>query len=124
MNDANVFEGLHDEKTEAARIGFSVKKLRAWRFNKSGPPFRKIGYFVRYKQDEVDAWIKDMERAKQAKSAQAILGKKAKPARRRAGERRCADFAAYIKRREQDVCSELHDYDAVNREIQMQRGEL
>ena len=48
---------LHDEKTEAARIGFSVRTLQAWRLRGDGPPYFKIHSAVRYRPELTDAWL-------------------------------------------------------------------
>ena len=44
-------------KETAARCGVSVRTLLKWRDEKKGPPWFKIGKAVRYREDELDAWI-------------------------------------------------------------------
>ncbi len=46
-------ESLLNEKDAAAFFGASVKTLQAWRFNRKGPHYYKIGGFVRYKMDDL-----------------------------------------------------------------------
>ena len=48
---------LHDEKTEAARIGFSVRTLQNWRLRGDGPPYFKIHSAVRYRPELTDDWV-------------------------------------------------------------------
>ncbi len=54
---------LHNEKTEAARIGFSTRTLQNWRLRGGGPPYFKIHSAVRYRPDLTDAWIASQLRA-------------------------------------------------------------
>jgi predicted DNA-binding transcriptional regulator AlpA len=43
---------------EVARItGLSVASVRRWRLLKRGPKFLKIGSAVRYRPDDVSAWL-------------------------------------------------------------------
>ena len=48
---------LHDESAIAKRLRCEVKTLQAWRTRGGGPPFVKIGRLVRYKAEDVDAWV-------------------------------------------------------------------
>ncbi len=41
----------------AARLGVPLATLYAWRTRGIGPPAYRIGRHLRYKPDEVDAWI-------------------------------------------------------------------
>lgn len=56
---ASPIKALHDEKTEAARLGFSIRTLQMWRLRGGGPPFLKIHSAVRYIPEQVDAWLID-----------------------------------------------------------------
>lgn len=56
-------KALHDEKREAARLGFSVRTLQQWRLRGGGPPYLKIGSAVRYNPDAVDVWLNDCTRS-------------------------------------------------------------
>ena len=44
---------LMSEKEAADFFTASVKTLQAWRFRKTGPPYYKIGGFVRYKKEDL-----------------------------------------------------------------------
>lgn len=41
-------KSLLNEKEAAAFFGASVKTLQAWRFQRKGPAYYKIGGFIRY----------------------------------------------------------------------------
>ena len=41
--------------------GFSLKALESYRAKRTGPPFLKIGHNVRYRADDVRAWIESRE---------------------------------------------------------------
>lgn len=49
---------------EAAEIyGLSVATLSAWRANKQGPPFLRIGpRLVRYRRSDFDRWVEEQNR--------------------------------------------------------------
>lgn len=53
---------FNDEKTEAARLGFSVRTLQMWRLRGGGPPFIKLRSAVRYDPLAVDAWMDSQAR--------------------------------------------------------------
>ncbi|WP_126172605.1 helix-turn-helix domain-containing protein [Altericroceibacterium xinjiangense] len=43
---------------EAANyLGFKAATLAQYRWRGDGPPFRKLGKFVRYQRDDLDAWV-------------------------------------------------------------------
>jgi predicted DNA-binding transcriptional regulator AlpA len=43
---------------EVARVtGLSVASVRRWRLFRQGPKFLKIGAAVRYKPEDLDAWL-------------------------------------------------------------------
>lgn len=44
---------LLSEKEAAAFFGASVKTLQAWRFQRKGPAYYKLGGFVRYAMDDL-----------------------------------------------------------------------
>ena len=60
---------LHDEKTEAKRLGFSVRSFQAWRLRGGGPPFFKLGASVRYDPALTDEWLNDHIRANTSEAA-------------------------------------------------------
>lgn len=41
----------------AQMTGFSTKSLEAYRAKRQGPPFLKVGNSVRYRADDVRAWV-------------------------------------------------------------------
>lgn len=41
----------------AAKLGTDVQKLAVMRMNGTGPKFFRTGRFIRYRQQDVDAWI-------------------------------------------------------------------
>lgn len=51
-------------EAEVARLlGLSPRTLRRWRHaNRSGPPFVYIGGRVRYRRDELEAWLESQPR--------------------------------------------------------------
>ena len=54
---------LLNEKEAAAFFGASVKTLQAWRFQRKGPTYYKIGGFVRYAPDD----LRDYARSRKVK---------------------------------------------------------
>jgi predicted DNA-binding transcriptional regulator AlpA len=48
---------LLNERELATTCGISVLTLRKWRSLRRGPRFLKIGSLVRYRPEDVDAWI-------------------------------------------------------------------
>lgn len=48
---------LLNERELATACGISVLTLRKWRSLRRGPRFLKIGSLVRYRPEDVDAWI-------------------------------------------------------------------
>lgn len=54
-----IIERLYNQKEEAKRLGFSVRKLQAWRRMGIGPPFFKIHGAIRYDPARSDAWLQE-----------------------------------------------------------------
>lgn len=52
----------------AERLGISHQRIRALRMEGGGPPFIKIGYLVRYRVEDVEAWIASCARRCTAES--------------------------------------------------------
>ena len=48
---------LLTEDEVAKRLHVSVASLRRWRLERRGPQFIKVGSLVRYKPEELDAWL-------------------------------------------------------------------
>lgn len=46
-----------DEQTVGARLGVSKATLQSWRYRGVGPSFYKLGKLVRYRAEELDAWL-------------------------------------------------------------------
>jgi len=53
----NTQQRLLNEHEVADSCSISVLTLRKWRSQKRGPEFVKIGALVRYRPEDVDAWI-------------------------------------------------------------------
>ena len=49
------------EQEIASRLRWSPASLRVLRCRRQGPPWHKIGRSVRYREDEVAAWIADQQ---------------------------------------------------------------
>ncbi|MDO3167207.1 helix-turn-helix domain-containing protein [Mycobacteroides abscessus subsp. abscessus] len=41
----------------AAHLGVPVRTLAEWRYRGGGPRFVKVGRHVRYRHEDVDAWM-------------------------------------------------------------------
>jgi predicted DNA-binding transcriptional regulator AlpA len=48
---------LLNEKQLVSKLNISVASTRRWRLLRRGPKFVKIGASVRYRADDVDAWL-------------------------------------------------------------------
>jgi hypothetical protein len=48
---------LQDEKQLAGYLGVTVHALRRWRFEGRGPRFIHVGRLVRYRPEDVEAWL-------------------------------------------------------------------
>lgn len=48
---------LLDEHDVATRLSVSVQTIRRWRMLRRGPKFVKVGFHVRYKPEDVAAWL-------------------------------------------------------------------
>ena len=55
--DHNAIEILLNERDAARITGLSVASVRRWRLLKIGPRATKIGAAVRYKPEDVKAWL-------------------------------------------------------------------
>ena len=53
MSDSNVF----DERRAAALLGCSIALMRKWRLFGEGPAYCKIGRLVRYRQEDLAAFL-------------------------------------------------------------------
>ena len=50
-------EGLLNEKDVTRVIGLSMASVRRWRLLRQGPRYLKIGAAVRYKPEDISAWL-------------------------------------------------------------------
>lgn len=57
---------LIDEVTLAVRLGVSRSTLQSWRYAGRGPRFIKLGRLVRYRNADIDAYLKAQTRGKVA----------------------------------------------------------
>ena len=58
MATANsTFETLLNEHDVARITGLSVASVRRWRLLRQGPKYLKIGAAVRYKPEDISAWL-------------------------------------------------------------------
>jgi predicted DNA-binding transcriptional regulator AlpA len=52
-----VYDQLRDERYVAQLLHVKVKTLQAWRSRGGGPRFVRVGRLVRYRDEDVAAWI-------------------------------------------------------------------
>jgi len=53
----NPIEALLNEYDVARITGLSVASVRRWRLLRQGPKYLKIGAAVRYKAEDISAWL-------------------------------------------------------------------
>ena len=53
----NAIENLLNEHDVARITGLSVASVRRWRLLRQGPKYLKIGAAVRYKAEDICAWL-------------------------------------------------------------------
>ena len=53
----NTLETLLNERDVARITGMSVASVRRWRLFGQGPKYLKIGAAVRYKPEDISAWL-------------------------------------------------------------------
>jgi predicted DNA-binding transcriptional regulator AlpA len=49
---------IHNERATADALSLSVKTLQAWRRQKRGPAYRKMGRAIGYAESDIDAWLR------------------------------------------------------------------
>jgi len=54
----NTLEKLLNEFEVSRIVGLSVASVRRWRLLRQGPRYLKIGAAVRYRPEDISAWIK------------------------------------------------------------------
>ena len=62
MNQNNARSGdvlpIHiNERKAADTLGVSVKSLRRWRYQRSGPPYVKLRHLIRYSVQDLQNWM-------------------------------------------------------------------
>jgi predicted DNA-binding transcriptional regulator AlpA len=57
MSQSDSSESLLDERDVADRLNVSVATVRRWRLFKTGPKFLKIGAAVRYRPEDLAAFL-------------------------------------------------------------------
>lgn len=57
MSIRNTLEALLNERDVARITGLSVASVRRWRLLRQGPKYLKIGAAVRYKGEDISAWL-------------------------------------------------------------------
>jgi predicted DNA-binding transcriptional regulator AlpA len=55
---SNTLGTLLNEHDVARITGLSVASVRRWRLLRQGPKFMKLGSAVRYKPEDLEAWLK------------------------------------------------------------------
>lgn len=55
--ELQISETLQDETAVSKQLHCEVKTLQAWRCRGGGPPFIRVGRLVRYRPQDVEAWI-------------------------------------------------------------------
>jgi hypothetical protein len=48
-----------DEKEVSKITGIAIQTLRNWRFQRTGPPYSKVGRAVRYRLDDVTHFMEE-----------------------------------------------------------------
>ena len=51
---------LMTEQDVAKQLHVSLALVRRWRFEKRGPMFVKVGALVRYRPEDLEAWLRDL----------------------------------------------------------------
>jgi len=59
--ELNTRQRLLNEREVATSCSISVLTLRKWRSVKRGPNFIKISTLVRYRPEDIDAWIAEQK---------------------------------------------------------------
>jgi predicted DNA-binding transcriptional regulator AlpA len=57
MHDSSSLIRFLNDKEVAALLGVSVATVRRWRLFRQGPKYLKLGAAVRYKPEDISAWI-------------------------------------------------------------------
>ena len=60
---------LRNETAVAKQLDCEVKTLQAWRCRGVGPPFIRVGRLVRYRPQDIEAWIESRRVASTSEQA-------------------------------------------------------
>ncbi|MBN7314511.1 MULTISPECIES: helix-turn-helix domain-containing protein [Mycobacteroides] len=55
----------------AEHLGVPVRTLAEWRYRGNGPRFAKVGRHIRYRREDVDAWLGERTRQRTGDRASA-----------------------------------------------------
>ncbi|GAB4253167.1 MAG: hypothetical protein Kow00122_11030 [Thermoleophilia bacterium] len=56
------YDPMVDERAAAARLGVSYRTLQGWRWRGGGPAYVKVGWAVRYRLSDIEAFIEERRR--------------------------------------------------------------
>jgi hypothetical protein len=57
QDEGGTMETLLNEEDVAKQLHVSIASLRRWRLERRGPQFIKVGSLVRYRPEELEAWL-------------------------------------------------------------------
>jgi predicted DNA-binding transcriptional regulator AlpA len=57
LDEGGTMETLLTEEDVAKQLHVSIASLRRWRLERRGPQFIKVGSLVRYRPEELEAWL-------------------------------------------------------------------
>jgi predicted DNA-binding transcriptional regulator AlpA len=61
MGETSKINPLWSVEETAHYLGIPVKTLYQWKWMGEGPPVRKVGRYLRYDPDEVQAWFRALD---------------------------------------------------------------
>ena len=64
--------GYKTETQTSDLLGIAPSTLKAWRVSGKGPRYFKIGRWICYRQDDLDAWIEGQARVSTSEAAIAL----------------------------------------------------
>lgn len=64
-NIVSINQNLLDEKAVAAQLGVTIACLRRWRRVGEGPVYAKLGRLVRYRQQDIDEFVRSNTQGRQ-----------------------------------------------------------
>lgn len=72
MHDKNTSNALLNERELADALTVSVATIRRWRLFRQGPKYIKIGAAVRYRAEDVAAWLESRPTGGDCQSGAAV----------------------------------------------------